>query len=187
MFRPAHRRKKAFGRTPDIYFSARRNTPLMKLVLRPVWAMTMLVLSACALEGAPFYFILNAHRSRAIRVCCQWQLDLPCKYAGALLDRGSIVRLLLRKYPWAKRPWIPCQVCFFGQGAIGRKLEIGAILNDLMINREPPAASVGNRPRPDATGQSGSISRPQGSTRFYRARRFARQDGDLCELNDCYG
>ena len=110
---------------------------LMKLVLRPVWAMTMLVLSACALEGAPFYFILNAHRSRAIRVCCQWQLDLPCKYAGALLDRGSIVRLLLRKYPWAKRPWIPCQVCFFGQGAIGRKLEIGAILNDLMINRDP--------------------------------------------------
>src|SRR6516164_5147748 len=34
---------------------------------------------------------------------------------GALLDRGSIVRLLLHKYPWARRPEIHREVCFFGQ------------------------------------------------------------------------
>ena len=54
MLRLAYRRKMAFSATPDADFSIKSNTPLMKSVLRPVWGITMLLLSACSLEGAPF-------------------------------------------------------------------------------------------------------------------------------------
>jgi hypothetical protein len=54
MLRLACRRKKSLGGTPDADFSVSGNTPLIKSVSRSVWAMTMLLLSACALEGAPF-------------------------------------------------------------------------------------------------------------------------------------
>ena len=50
-----------------------------------------------------------------------------------LLDRGSIVRLLLHEYPWASRPKIPCQVCCLYQLVNSKNFDIGAISKPLTL------------------------------------------------------